>query len=138
LGRVLLYRIDIRTRSRTEFRNITSAINEAVESSGVKSGTCYVFIPHSTAGVTVNEYADPTVAEDILAQLDIMAPQAYKYRHAEGNASAHIKASLIGNSETFFIDDGKVVLGRWQGIFFFEFDGPRDRGVFVKIVPDPS
>ena len=131
-----MYRISVKTRSRVEFQDITPKITEAVESSGIQSGICHIFVPHTTAGITVNEHADPSVAEDITGQLETMVPRDNKYRHLEGNAPAHVKASLVGNSETLFVEGGKLILGTWQGIFFCEFDGPRDRTVHVKIVPD--
>jgi secondary thiamine-phosphate synthase enzyme len=132
----LITRIDIKTASRTEFRDITGEINRIVGKSGVKTGVCYIFVPHTTAGVLVNEHADPAVVEDIATQLDAMVPRHKNYRHAEGNAPAHIKASLIGDSRTLFIEDGRLVLGTWQGVFFAEFDGPRSRHVLVRTVAD--
>lgn len=134
----MIYRVDIKTKSRVEFQDITLKVREIVEANGVQSGACYLYIPHTTAGVMVNEHADPSVAEDIAAQLDSMAPQNGNYRHLEGNAPAHIKASLMGNSEVLFIEAGKIVLGTWQGIFFCEFDGPRNRHLLIKIVPDKN
>ncbi|MBN1177514.1 MAG: YjbQ family protein [Dehalococcoidales bacterium] len=132
----MIYKVDIKTFSRVEFQDITTEINDIIQSIGVKSGICYVFVPHTTAGVMVNEHADPSVAEDIIAQLDKMVPQQGNYRHLEGNSPAHIKATLTGDSETLFIENGKLVLGTWQGVFFCEFDGPRSRNVLVKLVPD--
>jgi len=132
----LVNKVDIKTNSRVEFQDITRKVRDIISSSGVKSGICYVFVPHTTAGIVVNEHADPSVVEDIVAQLDKMVPQHGNYRHLEGNSPAHIKASMLGDSETLFIDDGQVVLGTWQGIFFCEFDGPRNRHVMVKIIPD--
>jgi secondary thiamine-phosphate synthase enzyme len=129
-------RIDIRTGARVEFMEITQKVRDAVRASGVQSGVCYLFVPHTTAGVTVNEHADPSVAEDIMAQLETMAPQNGNYRHMEGNAPAHIKASLMGSFEALLIEDGKIVLGTWQGIFFCEFDGPRNRTLLIKVMPD--
>jgi len=131
-----MYRISIPTRSRVDFQDITPKIQALVESSGVESGFCYVFVPHTTAGITVNEHADPSVVEDIAAQLQTVAPRHSNYRHMEGNAPAHIKASLMGDSETLLVEDGKLLLGTWQGIFLCEFDGSRNRTVLVKIVPD--
>ncbi len=131
-----MHRINLRTSSRVDFQDITPKVQDIVRSSGTESGLCYVFIPHTTAAVTVNEHADPSVATDIAAQLEVVAPQHNRYRHLEGNAPAHIKASLIGTSATLPIESGKLVLGTWQGIFFCEFDGPRDRKILVKIVPD--
>ncbi len=134
----MIYRVDIKTASRVEFQEITQKVRDTVGASGVQSGVCYIFVPHTTAGVTVNEHADPSVAEDIMAQLEAIVPQNGNYRHMEGNAPAHIKASLMGSSESLPIEDGKIVLGTWQGIFFCEFDGPRNRHLFIKIMPDKS
>jgi secondary thiamine-phosphate synthase enzyme len=131
----MLHRFNIRTRSKTDFYEITREIRDAVISEGVKNGICYVFIPHTTAGVTVNEHADPDVVVDIIARLDALVPQSTVYRHAEGNSPAHIKASLTGSSLTLFIEDSKLILGTWQGVFFCEYDGPRNRNVILKIVP---
>ena len=132
----MTHRISIRTRAKVEFQDITGEVQNAVGSSGIESGVGYIFVLHTTAAVTVNEHADPSVVEDIIAQLEVAAPQHNKYRHMEGNAPAHIKASLIGNSVTLPIEGGRLVLGTWQGIFFCEFDGPRNRTLLVKIVPD--
>ena len=129
-------KVDIKTASRVEFRDITARVRDIVTASGVASGVCYVFVPHTTAGITVNEHADPDVIADISAQLDGMVPQQNKYRHREGNSPAHIKTMLLGDSETLLIEDGNLVLGTWQGIFFAEFDGPRNRRFYVKIVAD--
>ena len=132
----MTHRISIRTNSRVDFQDITSQVQSVVRDSGVKSGVCHLFVPHTTAGIILNEHADPSVADDIAAQLESMVPYHGKYRHLEGNAPAHIKASLTGDSETLLIEDGRLILGTWQGIFFCEFDGPRNRTVLVKIVPD--
>jgi secondary thiamine-phosphate synthase enzyme len=132
----LIQKIDIKTRARVEFRDITLEVGNIVRTGGIKSGVCHLFVPHTTAGITANEHADPDVVEDIKAQLEAMVPQHGGYRHTEGNAPAHIKASLVGSSLTLLIEDGGLVLGTWQGIFFCEFDGPRNRHLFVKIVPD--
>ena len=133
-----MYKVSVRTRSRVDFQNVTQQIQEMVKSSSVESGVCYVLVPHTTVGITVNEHADPCVVEDIAAQLEAMVPQHSNYRHLEGNAPAHIKATLVGNSETLLVESGKLVLGTWQGIFLCEFDGPRDRTMLVKIMPDRS
>ena len=132
----MIHKVDIKTKSRVEFQDITLEVRDTVVASGVKNGVCYLYVPHTTAGVIVNEHADPSVVEDIAAQLETMVPQHRNYRHLEGNAPAHIKASLVGSSEALFIEDGKIILGTWQGIFFCEFDGPRNRHVLIKIVPD--
>ena len=132
----MLRRIDIKTTSRVDFQDITAKVKEVVESFGIESGLCYVFVPHTTAGVTVNEHADPSVVKDIVAQLEVMAPQHNNYLHMEGNSPAHIKASLVGSSETLLVEGGKLLLGTWQGVFFCEFDGPRNRNLLIKVVPD--
>ena len=130
------HRLSVRTRSKVEFQNITRAVQEVVDSSRIENGVCYVFVPHTTAAVTLNEQADPSVVEDIAEQLESIVPQQGNYHHSEGNSPAHIKASLFGSSEMVLVDDGRLVLGTWQGIFFCEFDGPRSRSVLVKILPD--
>ncbi len=132
----MIHKLDIKTKSRVELQEITDRVRDVVAASGIKNGICHIFIPHTTAGILVNEHADPSVVEDIAAQLDEMVPQNKSYRHLEGNAPAHIKASLIGDSRTLFIEDGKLVLGTWQGIFFCEFDGPRNRRVLVKLAAE--
>ena len=126
--------ISIKSRSRNEFINITSEVQNAVDKSGIKDGVCYIFVPHTTAGITINEAADPDVVADIQQELNKIAPAGSHYRHTEGNADAHIKASIIGSSLTVFIENSKLKLGTWQGIFFCEFDGPRNRKVWVKIM----
>ena len=132
----MIHKVDIKTKSRVDFQDITLRVRDIVGASGVQSGVCYIFVPHTTAGITVNEHADPSVVEDIAAQLETMVPQKGSYRHLEGNSPAHIKASLIGDSEALLIEDGNIVLGTWQGIFFCEFDGPRNRTLLLKIMPD--
>jgi len=128
--------LSLSTRKRVEFVHITAEVQRTVRDSGVASGTCIVYVPHTTAGVTINENADPDVRRDIAVQLERMVPRQGAYHHMEGNADAHIKASLLGSSVTVLIEDGALVLGTWQGIFFCEFDGPRSRRVHVKVVPD--
>ncbi len=110
----------------------------AVRESDVKSGVCRVYVPHTTAGVVINEHADPGVASDVEGIFDRLIPHKGPYRHAEGNTDSHMKAILTGTSQSVFIENGKLALGTWQGIFLCEFDGPRQRTVFVKIAPDPS
>jgi secondary thiamine-phosphate synthase enzyme len=132
----MLHRLDIATKTTVEFQDITSRIQEIVAASCVGSGLCHIFVPHTTAGIMINEHADPSVVDDIAAQLDEIVPRHKNYRHLEGNSSAHIKASLMGDSRTLFIEERKLVLGTWQGIFFCEFDGPRRRRVIVKIAAD--
>lgn len=126
--------ISIHTEGRSSFMDITGLVNKEVEKEGVEKGICYIFIPHTTAGVTINEAADPDVRNDIEGALDKLIPWNDNYRHREGNSAAHIKATLTGNSEMVFINEGRLVLGTWQGIFFCEFDGPRNRQIWVEIV----
>ena len=133
-GDWVIHKVAIKTSSRVDFQDITRIVNDIVGKSGVKSGVCYIFVPHTTAGVTVNEHADPDVIKDIINQLDALVPQHDRYHHREGNSPAHIKATLIGNSETLLIEEGRLVLGTWQGIFFGEFDGPRNRHTYIKII----
>jgi secondary thiamine-phosphate synthase enzyme len=125
--------INVKTGSRTEFLNITLKVQQVVKDSGVKSGICYVYVPHTTAAVTINEGADPSVVKDILSELNRVIPRSNNYLHMEGNSEAHIKTSLIGSSETVIVEGGKLQLGTWQAIFFCDFDGPRDRQVIVKV-----
>ena len=124
----------VRTSKKTEFIDITHSVQEVLRKTGVKEGICFIFIPHTTAAVTINENADPSVPQDIVMELNKIVPFEDHYHHREGNSSAHIKASLVGSSEAIFIESGRLVLGTWQGIFFCEFDGPRSREVHVKIM----
>jgi len=127
-------RFEVRTKGHTEFRDITAEVQAVVARSGVKSGAACIFVPHTTAGLTINENADPDVTRDIIATLDRMAPwQQPHYRHSEGNSAAHIKASLMGFTTTVCIGDGSLALGTWQAIYFCEFDGPRTRQVWVRV-----
>ena len=123
--------IEISTRERTVMLDITGEVERTVVASGVKDGICTVFVLHTTAGITINENADPSVRRDILAQLSKLVPDDGRYSHTEGNADAHIKASLLGSSVTVLVHNGKLVLGTWQHVFFFEGDGPRYRTVLV-------
>lgn len=132
----MLYRLSVRTGGRVDFQDITATVRDTISSSGVRNGVCHVFVPHTTAGITINEHADPSVVQDIAAQLDRMVPQHNRYRHLEGNSPGHIKASLMGSSQTIFVEDGRPVLGTWQGVFFCEFDGPRNRSLLIKVVSD--
>ena len=122
------------TGSRMEFVDITSQVQKQVAQSGVRDGICYVYNPHTTAGLTINEGADPAVQDDIVAVLKKVIPFDHPYRHMEGNSPAHIMASLMGSSVTVFIENGRLVLGTWQKIFFCEFDGPRSRKVLWKML----
>ena len=119
---------------REDFYNITSQVRDAVNKSGVKDGIAVVFCPHTTAGITINENADPDVVHDLLFGLDKAFPDRTEFRHDEGNSSAHLKASTIGSSVTVIIKDGKLVLGTWQGLYLCEFDPPRNRKFYVKVV----
>jgi secondary thiamine-phosphate synthase enzyme len=124
--------LTIKTKTRIEMVDITYTVTEAVNESGIKNGLCVVFVPHTTAAVTINENADPEVQRDILTSLSGIVPFPGNYRHREGNADAHIKASLMGASQIIIIENGKLLLGTWQALFFCEFDGPRTRRVIVK------
>jgi len=126
--------IAVRTNLRTEMIDITPLVQAAVKETKVKKGICIIFTPHTTAAITINEKADPDVARDIISALEKAFPQNADYRHAEGNSPAHIKSSLVGASELILIENGRLVLGTWQSIFFCEFDGPRSRKVFLSIV----
>ncbi len=130
----MIQTFQVATSTQTEFIDITRSVQEAVKKTGVGDGFCIVFIPHTTAAVTINENADPSVARDIVMELNKIIPFKDQYHHSEGNSPAHIKASLVGCSEIVFVESGKLVLGTWQGIFFCEFDGPRNRKVHVKAV----
>ncbi len=126
--------ITVKTGSTTEMVDITARIQTAVSASGVTQGLCMVYVPHTTAGVTINESADPNVKRDIMMVLNQVIPWEADYRHLEGNSPAHVKSSLIGASETLIIKSSTLVLGTWQGIFFCEFDGPRTRKVHIKLI----
>jgi len=125
--------LTVKTNSRTELIDITSRVESVLDKAGVKEGLCCVFVPHTTAGVTINENADPAVCRDIVAELNKVIPFDDNYAHSEGNSAAHLKSSLVGQSLTVPIEDGKLALGAWQGIYFCEFDGPRTRRVYVMV-----
>ncbi len=124
----------VETRSQTELIDVTHRVSQIVRESGVSDGICVVFVPHTTAAVTINENADPSVVSDILMEVNKVIPFRDGYRHGEGNSAAHIKSSLFGASETILVRDGDLLLGTWQGIYFAEFDGPRRRRVEVQVV----
>jgi secondary thiamine-phosphate synthase enzyme len=126
--------IEISTPSRTALVNITAQIEDAVKKSKVGDGVCYLFVPHTTAGITINENADPSVGADILKELNKVIPFEDKYQHTEGNSAAHVKSTLVGCSQIVLIGNGRLALGTWQGIYFCEFDGPRHRQVWVRII----
>jgi secondary thiamine-phosphate synthase enzyme len=134
----LVRTITVRTSRRTELKNVTDEVEAAVRESGCTDGMCHLYVPHTTAGVIINEGDDPAVAHDIEATLERLVPAKGAYTHAEGNSDSHIKTALVGSSETMWIEDGQLSLGRWQSIFFAEFDGPRTRELRVKIVPDQA
>lgn len=127
-------KFSVQSDDRTSIIDITHKIQSLVTESGINNGVCYVFIPHTTAAVTINENADPDVKSDLLMEINKVIPFSDSYRHMEGNSAAHIKASLFGNSEMIFVENGRLQLGTWQGIFFCEFDGSRTRKVWVNIV----
>ncbi len=124
----------VKTSKRSELVDITDEIRKLVKESGVKEGICILFCPHTTAGLTINENADPSVRLDISEHLSELVPERKRYKHLEGNADSHIKSVLVGQSLSLIIENGDIVLGNWQGIFLCEFDGPRNRRVFVKIM----
>jgi secondary thiamine-phosphate synthase enzyme len=128
--------LSVKTRERTEFIDITSDINKLIQKSGVVQGLCMIFVPHTTAAVTINESADPSVKSDILKILNQIIPWEANYRHLEGNSPAHIKSTLVGSSELIAIENQRLILGTWQGIFFCEFDGPRTRKMDVRIMEE--
>lgn len=130
----MLVKLEINTNKRVEFVDITSKVSNVVAQSGVKEGLCVVYVPHTTCGLTINEHADPSVVEDIIGHTSKLVPDSEKYRHLEGNSDAHIKASLFGSSVSVIVSDGRLLLGTWQGIFLCEFDGPRRRSVYVKVM----
>ena len=124
----------IKTHSRNEWIDITSQVNSAVAKSGIKDGIAVVFCPHTTAAISINENADPTVPKDLTKKLAALIPEHDHYEHSEGNSDAHLKASLVGAQETLIIDNGKLILGTWQSVYFCEFDGPRTRHFHIKII----
>ncbi|HOD37128.1 MAG TPA: secondary thiamine-phosphate synthase enzyme YjbQ [Candidatus Marinimicrobia bacterium] len=125
--------IILKTNRRIELIDITAQVAEAVRSSGIREGICVVYCPHTTAGLTINEHADPNVASDIVNRLSKLVPHNENYAHIEGNADAHIKSTLTGNSVQLIVNNGNLLLGVWQGIFFCEYDGPRNRRVWVQV-----
>lgn len=129
-----MHELNIKSRLRNELIDITSEISEYISASGIKDGLCIVYTPHTTAAVTINENADPDVPSDIVSALSKIFPVNMDFRHNEGNSDAHLKSSLVGCSELFIIQNSRPLLGTWQGIFFCEFDGPRNRKVFIKML----
>jgi secondary thiamine-phosphate synthase enzyme len=131
-----VHKIAVRTTRRTELKNVTTEIESLVRDSGIQSGLCHLYVPHTTAGVIVNEGYDPDVARDMEGAFDRLAPDSPFFKHAERNSDSHIKTALVGSSETIFIEKARLALGRWQVVFFAEFGGPRTRELQVKLVPD--
>jgi secondary thiamine-phosphate synthase enzyme len=129
-----MHRFEVPTQHRTQFVDVTEKVQAIVASSGLRRGAALVFVPHTTAGCTINEHADPDVARDILTEIDKTIPFESDYRHNEGNSAAHIKASLFGSSVYVPVEDGRLALGTWQGVFFCEFDGPRRRSMQVQLL----
>ena len=128
--------LSVKTDRRTQLVDVTAQVQKAVGSSGVTTGICYLYVPHTTAAITINECADPDVARDVESALDRLVPTAGPYRHREGNSDSHVKAVLVGASQIVPVEGGKLALGRWQGVFLCEFDGPRERKLHVKVTAD--
>lgn len=134
--RAALQTAQIETHARVEFKDITDLVQKIVTESGVQSGVCFLFVPHTTAALLINENDDPALRKDLDHFLKSLAPRDSSYHHNDGNCDAHLKAALIGNSKSLLIEDRRLILGRWQGIFFCEFDGPRRRELRIKVVAD--
>ena len=128
--------LTVKTDRRTQLLDVTSQVQKAVSAANISSGICYLYVPHTTAGVAINECADPDVARDIEGALDRLTPKTAPYQHCEGNSDSHIKSVLVGGTQIVFVEQGRIVLGRWQGIFFCEFDGPRERKLVVKVIAE--
>lgn len=132
----MIKQLRVKTNSRTELIDITQAVQRVVAESGIRSGICHLYVPHSTSGVTINENSDPNVGRDILKELNKVIPFDDQYGHTEGNSAAHIKSTLVGVSQSVMVEDGRLALGTWQAVFFCEFDGPRERRMMIKIMKD--
>jgi secondary thiamine-phosphate synthase enzyme len=130
----MIRQLRVNTNTRTELVDITQGVQRLVTESGIRSGMCHIFVPHTTSAVTINENSDPNVGRDILKELNKVIPFDDQYGHGEGNSAAHIKASIVGVSEAVMVEEGRLALGTWQAVFFCEFDGPRDRRVMVKVI----
>jgi len=130
----MLAKLEVKTSKKSELIDITSEVQEQVSKSGVRAGLCVVWVPHTTAGITVNENADPSVRRDILMEMGKLVPESDGYHHSEGNSAGHIRSSLFGHGETLMVEGGVLLLGTWQGIYLCEFDGPRRRQVLVKLM----
>lgn len=131
---MITIRFNVKTTSHTQMQDITREVQNAVTESGVTDGICTVFVPHTTAAVTINENADPDVVRDFTTEIGKIVPWEDGYHHMEGNSAAHLKASMIGFSEQIIVENGRLVLGTWQGVYFCEYDGPRNRKVYVKVI----
>jgi secondary thiamine-phosphate synthase enzyme len=132
----MIRQLRVKTNSRTELVDITQGIQRLVSESGARSGVCYIYVPHTTSAITINENSDPNVGRDILKELNKVIPFDDNYGHAEGNSAAHIKSSIVGVSKSVMLEQGRLMLGTWQAVFFCEFDGPRERRVFVKVIEE--
>ena len=132
----MIRQLRVKTNSRTELLDITQGVQRLVAESGVRSGVCYIYVPHTTSAVTINENSDPNVGRDLLKELNSVIPFDDHDGHTEGNSAAHIKSSIIGVSKSVIIEEGRLALGTWQAVFFCEFDGQRDRRVMVKVMKD--
>ncbi len=128
--------IDVKTYQRIEMVDMTEKIERQISKSGIENGICYITVPHTTAAITINENADPSVKFDIISGLTILAPAGADYTHLEGNSDSHIKSSIIGSTLNLIIDRGRLALGTWQSIYFCEFDGPRNRKLYIKVIKD--
>lgn len=131
-----LYTEHVETRARVDFKDITDLVQRIVSESGAQSGICFLFVPHTTAAILINENDDPALQKDFDSFLKSLAPRDGSYHHNDGNCDAHLKAAIIGNSKAVLFEGGRLVLGRWQGVFFCEFDGPRRRELRIKVLPD--
>jgi secondary thiamine-phosphate synthase enzyme len=132
-----MQQLTVKTQSQTEMIDITRQVSDTIEAAGFQDGLCVLYVPHTTAGITINESADPSVRRDILSVLNQMVPWQADYRHMEGNSPAHIKSTLVGASQLVVVENGQMALGTWQGIFFCEFDGPRTRKLQIKFIRTP-
>ena len=130
--------LGVRTSRRTQLVNVTTDVVSAVRESGCENGVCHLYVPHTTAGIIINEGYDPAVAHEIESEFNRLVPILKNSAHDEGNSDSHVKTALAGSSETIFIENGTLLLGQWQVIYFVEFDGPRHRELYVKVVPDPA
>ena len=132
----MIRQVRVKTNARTELVDITQAVQRMVAESGIRSGVCYIYVPHTTAGLTINENTDPNAGRDIMRDQNKVIPFDDNYGHSEGNSAAHIKSTLVGMSKSLLVEEGRLALGTWQAVFFCEFDGPRDRRVMVKVMKD--